>query len=169
MGDILRFVSAQERTHAAALREIKSGHKVSHWSWWEIPQIAGLGRTPTSQAYAIADLTEAKEYLAHEILRTHLTELCEALLSLETDDPERVMGYPDDLKLRSCMTLFREADPSCGIFQTVLDKFFCGQPDPRTLFILKTQDGPKEPAAEGGSEGSAAGPSKGQTDPGNKS
>ena len=84
-------------------------------------------------------MEEAKEYLGNDTLRMHLLELCDALLSLNTNDAEYVMGYPDDLKLRSCMTLFREADPDCGTFQAVLDKFFDGKPDERTLRILKNQ------------------------------
>lgn len=137
MGDLSRYLRAQERTHSAALRELKSGYKSSHWSWLEIPQIIGLGRTSTSREYAIKDLNEAKEYLANETLRTHLLELCEALLSLEKNDAEDVMGYPDDLKLRSCMTLFQVADSECITFQEVLDKFFGGKPDSRTLEILQ--------------------------------
>ena len=139
MGDITRFIKAQERTHASALRELKNGYKSSHWSWWEIPQIIGLGITSTSREYAIKDMEEAKEYLRDDTLRMHLLELCDALLSLDTNDAEDVMGYPDDLKLRSCMTLFREADPGCETFQAVLDKFFDGQPDEKTLRILKNQ------------------------------
>ena len=139
MGDITRFIKAQERTHASALRELKNGYKSSHWSWWEIPQIIGLGITSTSREYAIKDMEEAKEYLGNDTLRMHLLELCDALLSLDTNDAEDVMGYPDDLKLRSCMTLFREADPGCETFQAVLDKFFDGQPDEKTLRILKNQ------------------------------
>ena len=140
MSNITRFIKAQERTHAFALRELQNGYKSSHWSWWEIPQIIGLGMTSTSRQYAIRDLVEAKEYLANETLHTHLLELCDALLSLETNDAEYVMGYPDDLKLRSCMTLFQAADPDCGTFQAVLDKFFGGKPDERTLRILKNQE-----------------------------
>ena len=143
MSDITRFIKTQERTHASALRELKNGYKSSHWSWWEIPQIIGLGMTSTSRQYAIRDLAEAKEYLANKILRAHLLELCDALLSLETNDAEYVMGYPDDLKLRSCMTLFQAADPDCGTFQAVLDKFFGGKPDEKTLRILKNQESGK--------------------------
>ncbi|MBQ9062953.1 MAG: DUF1810 domain-containing protein [Eubacterium sp.] len=143
MSDITRFIKAQERTHASALRELKNGYKSFHWSWWEIPQIIGLGMTSTSRQYAIRDLAEAKEYLANETLRAHLLELCDALLSLETNDAEYVMGYPDDLKLRSCMTLFQAADPDCGTFQAVLDKFFGGKPDEKTLRILKNQESGK--------------------------
>ena len=140
MSDINRFLTAQERTHASALRELQKGYKSSHWSWWEIPQIIGLGMTSTSREYAIKNLAEAREYLKDDTLRSHLLELCDALLSLETNDAEYVMGYPDDLKLRSCMTLFQAADPECRTFQAVLDKFFSGKPDEKTLRILKNQE-----------------------------
>ena len=140
MSDLSKYIKAQERTHASALRELQNGYKSSHWSWWEIPQIIGLGMTYTSREYAIKNLAEAKDYLKNDTLRTHLLELCEALLSLKTNDAGRVMGYPDDLKLRSCMTLFSVADPECGTFQAVLDKFFGGKPDERTLQILKNQE-----------------------------
>ena len=140
MSDLSKYIKAQERTHASALRELQNGYKSSHWSWWEIPQIIGLGMTYTSREYAIKNLAEAKEYLKNDTLRTHLLELCNALLSLKTNDAERVMGYPDDLKLRSCMTLFSVADPECETFQAVLDKFFGGKPDERTLQILKKQE-----------------------------
>ena len=140
MSDLSKYINAQERTHASALRELQNGYKSSHWSWWEIPQIIGLGMTYTSREYAIKNLAEAKEYLENDTLRTHLLELCDALLSLKTNDAERVMGYPDDMKLRSCMTLFSVADPECKTFQAVLDKFFGGKPDERTLRILKKQE-----------------------------
>ena len=140
MSDLSKYIKAQERTHASALRELQNGYKSSHWSWWEIPQIIGLGMTYTSREYAIKNLAEAKDYLKNDTLRTHLLELCEALLSLKTNDAGRAMGYPDDLKLRSCLTLFSVADPECGTFQAVLDKFFGGKPDERTLQILKSQE-----------------------------
>ena len=140
MGDLSRYIRVQERTHASALRELRNGYKSSHWFWWEIPQIIGLGMTSTFREYAIKDLNEAKEYLANETLRTHLLELCEALLSLETNDAEYVMGYPDDLKLRSCMTRFQAANPECITFQVVLDKYFNGRPDEKTLKILIDQE-----------------------------
>ena len=140
MSDLSKYIKAQERTHPSALRELQNGYKSSHWSWWEIPQIIGLGMTYTSREYAIKNLAEAKDYLKNDTLRTHLLELCEALLSLKTNDAGRVMGYPDDLKLRSCLTLFSVADPECGTFQAVLDKFFRGKPDEKTLRILKKQE-----------------------------
>lgn len=140
MADLSRFKKAQARTHASALRELQNGYKASHWSWWEIPQIIGLGMTYTSREYAIRDLAEAKAYLRDDTLRTHLLELSEALLALDTNDAVQVMGYTDAMKLRSCMTLFLAADPDCGTFQDVLDKFFGGKADGRTLRILKDQE-----------------------------
>ena len=139
MYDLTRYIKAQERTHASALRELQNGYKSSHWSWWEIPQIIGLGMTSTSRTYAINNLAEAKEYLKNDTLRTHLLELCNALLSLDTNDAAYVMGYPDDMKLRSCMTLFQAADSDCGAFQAVLNKYFSGKPDEKTLKILENQ------------------------------
>ena len=136
MSDLTRFVIAQKGTHADALCELRNGYKISHWSWWEIPQISGLGMSGLSRKYAIRDLAEAKEYLRNHELQEHLLELCEALLSLDTSDAEYVMGYPDNLKLRSCMTLFREADPACEVFQKVLNKYYNGKPDERTLQLL---------------------------------
>ena len=139
MNDLTRYLKAQEYTHEAALRELCSGCKVSHWSWWEIPQITGLGMTSTSREYAIRDLKEAKAYLENETLRARLLELCDALLSLDSRDPKEVMGYPDNLKLCSCMTLFLAADPENRTFRAVLEKYFDGKEDRRTLEILKRQ------------------------------
>ena len=139
--DVSRFLKAQEGTHETAVRELRNGMKMSHWSWWEIPQIAGLGRTYTSQRYAISDLGEAKAFLENATLRAHLLEICEALLSLETSDARQVMDSPDHLKLRSCMTLFSEADPDCAQFRKVLEKYYGGRKDYRTLSILKKQSG----------------------------
>ena len=139
--DVSRFLRAQEGTHTAAVRELRNGMKMSHWSWWEIPQIVGLGWTYTSQQYAISDLGASKAFLENATLRAHLLEICEALLSLETSDARRVMGSPDDLKLRSCMTLFSEADPDCVQFRKVLEKYYGGRKDQRTLAILRRQSG----------------------------
>lgn len=141
MSDISRYIKAQESTHEAALRELRNGNKLTHWAWWEIPQIVGLGRTYTSRQYSIKDMDEAKAFLANDTLRTHLLEICEVLLSLDTGDAERVMGHPGHLKLRSCMTLFSEADPECAEFKAVLDKYYGGKRDERTLSILRKQSG----------------------------
>ena len=133
---IERFIKAQKRTHATVLQELKSGHKTTHWSWWEIPQIAGLGSSATSREYAIKDLAEANEFLENDELRLHLYEICEVLISIESSDAEQVMGYPDNLKLHSCMTLFQVASPDCEYFSVVLGKYYGGELDEVTLNIL---------------------------------
>lgn len=135
MHDLNRFISAQERSYDAALREIKAGHKRTHWMWYIFPQIAGLGFSSTAQFYAISSMQEAKDYYAHPVLGNRLVEISEALLALDTSDAGAVMGYPDDLKLRSSMTLFLAASGD-EVFQKVLDKFYSGKPDSKTLSIL---------------------------------
>lgn len=135
MHDLNRFISAQERSYDAALREIKSGRKRTHWMWYIFPQIAGLGFSSTAQFYAISSMQEAKDYYAHPVLGKRLVEISEALLTLDTNDAGAVMGYPDDLKLRSSMTLFLAASGD-AVFQKVLDKFYSGKPDSKTLSIL---------------------------------
>ncbi|MBQ6663228.1 MAG: DUF1810 domain-containing protein [Firmicutes bacterium] len=137
MYDLDRFKKAQAWDYDTALAEIRSGYKRSHWIWYIFPQIAGLGSSPTAQHYAIQDLAEAKAYLADPLLRTRLLEITGALLALPSKDATRVMGYPDDLKLRSSMTLFREAAPGEPLFQQVLDQYFGGEPDAKTLKILQ--------------------------------
>ena len=134
--DLSRFHKAQEHSYSTALAEIRSGYKCSHWIWYIFPQIAGLGYSPTARYYAISCLDEARAYMADPVLSSRLIEISEALLELESSDPEKVMGYPDDLKLRSSMTLFSEASPGTGVFQRVLDKYFDGKPDIKTLKII---------------------------------
>lgn len=134
-----RFLDAQEGSYERALTEIRHGHKRSHWIWYIFPQIAGLGMSRTAAFYSIQDLQEARDYLAQPVLRKRLLEISEALLSLESSDPGKIMGYPDDLKLRSSMTLFMAAEPENEVFQKVLDKFFGGIPDERTEEILREQ------------------------------
>lgn len=135
MHDLNCFISAQERSYDAALREIKAGHKATHWMWYIFPQIAGLGFSSTARFYAISSMQEAKDYYAHPVLGKRLVEISEALLALDTNDAAAVMGYPDDLKLRSSMTLFLAASGD-AVFQKVLDKFYSGKPDSKTLSIL---------------------------------
>lgn len=131
------FKKAQERDYSQALKEIQSGHKRSHWMWYIFPQIDGLGRSETARYYAIKNIAEAKDYLRDPVLGKHLIEISQALLALKTDDPTAVMGYPDDLKLRSSMTLFEAADPENPVFSQVLDKFYGGRRDEQTLAILR--------------------------------
>ena len=133
--DLNRFITAQERSYDAALSEIKSGRKRTHWMWYIFPQIEGLGRSSTAQYYAISDLQEAKEYYAHPVLGPRLVEISEALLKLDGDNATTVMGYPDDLKLKSSMTLFAIAS-GAPVFSKVLDKYFDGRQDRWTVKIL---------------------------------
>lgn len=132
-----RFIDAQLRDYPNALTEIKNGRKQSHWMWYIFPQIAGLGTTEISNYYSIQDLEEAKAYMEEPLLRSHLTEICEALLQLETNDANRVFGFPDDMKLKSSMTLFSQACPQIDLFDKVLDKFFSGIKDQKTIDLLK--------------------------------
>lgn len=136
MYDLNRFLKAQEQSYETALSEIRSGQKRSHWIWYIFPQVKGLGFSYTSEFYGIDGLDEAKAYMGNGLLRKRLVETSEALLSLESSDAGYVMGYPDDLKLRSSMTLFAEASPETEVFQKVLDKFFGGKKDQKTLGLL---------------------------------
>ena len=132
-----RFVEAQSRDYETALREIRGGRKRSHWMWYIFPQLRGLGYSSTAQFYGIRDLQEARDYMAHPLLGPRLIEISEALLGLETDNPGAVMGYPDDLKLCSCMTLFELAAPEQPVFARVLEKYYAGRRDQRTLALLR--------------------------------
>jgi uncharacterized protein (DUF1810 family) len=131
-----RFITAQETDYAIALSEIKDGRKQSHWMWYVFPQVLGLGYTSTSILYAIKDLDEAAAYLQHDILGRRLIEICNALLSLETNDAHQIFGSPDNMKLRSSMTLFALVPGADTVFQSVLNKFFNGRKDDKTLQLL---------------------------------
>lgn len=135
MYNLQRFIDAQERIYPVALEEIKSGMKTSHWMWFIFPQIKGLGFSKTAQYYGIEDLQEAKEYYQHPILGTRLIEITSELLKLDANDPEFVMGYPDNLKLKSSMTLFYAASGD-ELFIQVLDKYYNGERDDLTLNTL---------------------------------
>ena len=141
MRDLERFVSAQAHSYDDALREVRAGRKRSHWMWYIFPQLQGLGYSSTSQYYGIRDLEEAKDYLQHPVLGPRLVEISEALLTLDTDDASAVMGYPDNLKLHSCMTLFELAafelaSPEVHVFSRVQEKYFAGHADRRTRELL---------------------------------
>jgi uncharacterized protein (DUF1810 family) len=138
--DLERFVRAQDShgTYPSALAELRAGAKRSHWMWFVFPQIAGLGRTPTAQRYAVSGLPEARAYLAHPVLGPRLVECAEALLALATSDPDLVLGPVDAMKLRSSMTLFEAASGSAvgGVFGRVLDRFYDRARDDLTLELL---------------------------------
>ena len=131
-----RFIIAQEQNYQAALQEIKNGKKQSHWMWYIFPQLKGLGFSSTAVYYAIQNEKEAKAYLDHVILGQRLKEACAALLNLRTCDANEIFGFPDNLKLRSSMTLFYLVSHD-EIFQKVIEKFFNGEFDPLTISLLK--------------------------------
>ncbi|MDR6624047.1 DUF1810 domain-containing protein [Caulobacter segnis] len=133
MADLSRFVEAQATTYQSALAELRRGRKASHWMWFIFPQIQGLGSSPTARLYAIADLAEARAYLEHPVLGPRLLKVVAAINALPGGDAHAVFGAPDDLKLRSSLTLFQAAAPDEPAFGQALDKYFGGAPDPRTL------------------------------------
>ncbi|MDD3305988.1 MAG: DUF1810 domain-containing protein [Acetobacterium sp.] len=128
MDTVDRFVKAQEESYGQALTEIKSGRKRSHWMWYIFPQLKGLGRSETARYYGIANRQEAKAYMADPLLGSRLLEISGELLKLESHDANAVFGRPDDVKLKSSMTLFYLVDGN-PTFKAVLDKFFGGQMD----------------------------------------
>jgi len=127
--DLERFVTAQDRMYEVAIRELRNGAKQSHWIWYIFPQVAGLGFSAMSRHYAIRSRREAVAYLAHPLLRRRLVECANALLGLTGKTAEEVMGAPDDLKLRSSMTLFAAVASPDLPFRAVLDRFFGGRGD----------------------------------------
>ena len=136
--DLVRFVDAQNSggTYASALTELRRGRKTSHWMWFVLPQIAGLGQSPTAVHYGVRGLDEARAYLAHPVLGPRLVECADALAGLDTTDPVVVLGGIDAVKLRSSMTLFAHAaddDETRAHFTAVLDQYFDGEDDPATL------------------------------------
>ena len=134
--DLSRFIEAHRQHYPTALSEIKRGRKTTHWMWYIFPQIHGLGSSPTARHYAIRGLDEAKAFLHDPYLGGNLTEISQALLALDTNRPDEVFFWPDDMKLRSCMTLFARISAGDSVFHRVLDKYFGGRPDDRTLSIL---------------------------------
>ena len=135
--DLERFVDAQAGTYDQALAELRAGRKTSHWMWWVFPQVAGLGMSDTSRTYAVAGLAEARAYLRHDVLGPRLRECCRALLALQDVSATRVLGEIDAIKLRSSMTLFAVADPAEPVFTEVLDRFYDGERDERTVRLLE--------------------------------
>uniref|UniRef100_UPI004055B9E1 DUF1810 domain-containing protein n=1 Tax=Agathobacter sp. TaxID=2021311 RepID=UPI004055B9E1 len=135
--DLDRFITAQEHHYAGALEEMKAGFKCSHWMWYIFPQIKGLGHSAMAKRYEIVNLDEAKAYIENDYLRNNLIEISQALLDCGNDDIEDIMGFPDNFKLCSCMTLFELVAPKIDVFGKVLNKFFGGQRDKGTLELVK--------------------------------
>ncbi|MCG3148588.1 MAG: hypothetical protein PCFJNLEI_02033 [Verrucomicrobiae bacterium] len=134
-----RFILAQEQVYDTALEELQSGQKETHWMWFIFPQIAGLGVSSTSTHYAIKSLDEARAYLQHPVLGTRLRVCANTVLKINGRTASDIFGYPDDLKLKSSMTLFEAAAVSDSAFAQVLAKYFNGERDEKTLQILRTQ------------------------------
>jgi uncharacterized protein (DUF1810 family) len=138
--NLTRFTSAQERIYDAVLAELRSGQKRSHWIWFIFPQLEGLGHSPTARHYAIKSIGEAREYLEHPLLGARLLECAEAVMAVEGRSVSAIFGYPDDLKLKSSMTLFASVTQNPhSVFLRVLEKYFHGEQDERTLQLLEGQ------------------------------
>jgi uncharacterized protein (DUF1810 family) len=131
--ELSRFVDAQEECYATAVEELRSGAKQSHWMWFVFPQVAGLGFSSMAQQYAIRSRLEAEAYLAHPILGPRLTACAEALLGVHDRSAEQIMGFPDVLKLQSSMTLFSEVSSPGSVFERVLEKYYGGEKDKKTI------------------------------------
>ena len=134
-----RFIDAQQSDYETALSEIKRGRKQSHWMWYIFPQIQGLGFSTTSKLYAIKNLKEAQAYLNHPLLGKRLKEITDALINLPSNDAHEIFGSPDDVKLKSSMTLFASLPDADSIFESALKKFFKGEKDAKTLSIIKDE------------------------------
>ena len=135
-----RYIEAHKREYKQALEEIKSGKKKTHWMWYIFPQIDGLGTSSTSKYYAIKNIEEAQAYLNNEYLYNYLIEICKELMKLNTNNIIEVLHYPDNYKLCSFMTLFYLTNPKEEIFKQVLDKYYNGKLDEKTIEILNKQN-----------------------------
>jgi uncharacterized protein (DUF1810 family) len=139
--DLDRFVQAQRYDYERALSEVKSGRKRSHWIWYIFPQLEGLGFSAMSRRYSIKSVAEARAYLAHPVLGPRLIECAEAALGVAGRSAHDLFGSPDDIKVRSCATLFAYVSPAGSVFERVLDKYFHGEPDHQTLRLLSAAGG----------------------------
>ena len=138
--DLVRFTKAQARIYKRVVEELTNGCKRTHWMWFVFPQLAALGRSAMAQSYAIRDLDQAKRYLADPILGSRLREAVKLMVDHKDKSALKILGSPDDLKFRSCLTLFCEAASSNSdreLFAKALDQFYRGQPDRRTLELLR--------------------------------
>lgn len=136
---IERYLAAQENVYDQALREVKNGLKQTHWMWFVFPQIRGLGFTDYNIYFGLKDFNEAKQYLSHPILGKRLVEISQAVLSQQGKTAMEIFGRPDERKLRSCMTVFSLIEHSDPVFGKVLDKYYKGEKDEKTISILEAQ------------------------------
>jgi len=134
--NLKRFLDAQNQVYLKALSEIRNGRKETHWMWFIFPQLKGLGQSETARFYAIADLQEASDYLAHPVLGSHLVQISQELLNISDKSARELFGSPDDVKLRSSMTLFVNVENSHPVFAAVLERYFNGIQDEMTVKLL---------------------------------
>jgi len=134
--DLSRFINAQEGIYDRALAELRDGLKRSHWMWYIFPQVEGLGHSPTTRRYSIKSLEEARQYLAHPVLGQRLKESAEAVLAVQGRSAADIFGHPDDWKLQSSMTLFELVSGPESVFGRILEKYYQGKRDTRTLQIV---------------------------------
>jgi uncharacterized protein (DUF1810 family) len=136
--DLRRFVDAQDRVYDTVLAELRAGAKRSHWIWFVFPQLRGLGRSATAQHYGISSLDEARAYLTHPVLGQRLRECARLIADIDGRSADDIFGFPDNVKVRSSMTLFSRATDDAADFRAVLDKFYDGVGDPATVQLLST-------------------------------
>ena len=144
--DLTRFVNAQAEVYGQVIAELSDGRKRSHWIWFIFPQLAGLGHSAIAQRYAIRDLDQASRYLADPILGSHLRHDVRLLMGHKGKSASEILGSPDDLKLRSCLTLFGQAasdQSGRALFKEALDQFYGGEPDQLTLELLRSMQPPQ--------------------------
>ena len=141
--NLARFLDAQARDYDRALAEIRRGRKESHWMWYVFPQFLGLGHSATSQFFAIGSLAEARAYLDHPVLGRRLVECADAVLAVSGRSAREIFGFPDDLKLHSCMTLFAAvAAKGLSVFHQVIEKYYEGHSDDSTLRLIRASSPP---------------------------
>lgn len=134
--DLSRFVEAQRPVFSRVMDELRAGRKTGHWMWFIFPQLQGLGRSAMAARFAISGLAEARAYLQHDVLGPRLEQCVNTVLEHRDISAGQLFGSPDDLKFRSCLTLFVHARPDSPVYQRGLDQFYCGEPDPKTLLLL---------------------------------
>ena len=134
--DLERFIEAQSPVYEQVMGELQAGRKRSHWMWYVFPQLDGLGHSAMAERYGLAGIDEARAYLAHPVLGPRLQACVTALVQHSDKSAREILGSPDDLKLRSCLTLFAQAAPDNPLFQLALVQFYEGEPDLRTLAML---------------------------------
>lgn len=140
-----RFTKAQDAVYEAVLSELRSGQKRTHWMWFIFPQIAGLGLSPTARFFAIASRAEAEAYLGHDVLGSRLRECVGIMMAQERKTAHEILGSPDDIKFRSCLTLFDAISPKGNPFAAALQRFYQGHPDVKTLVLLRSSSDDARP------------------------